>query len=233
VKQVFYKSIWFLLSLLATAIAIAFAVVRYRINQVKKIQLLRTRIASDLHDEVGSSLVHISMLTEMAKRSNNKTVTDEQLTNISGISRGAVSTMKDMIWSIDARYDTMAGMISHMHDHIHNVLAPAEIEFTFDQRGLQEQQKLSVLFRQNVYLIFKETINNIVKHSGATHVKIELHKENGIFYMRISDNGKGIDKGKHSSGQGLSNMHMRAGRLKANLDITSMNGVSIVLKVPV
>lgn len=233
VKQVFYKSIWFLLSLFAAAIAIAYAVVRYRINQVKKIQLLRTRIASDLHDEVGSSLVHISMLTEMAKRSNNKTITDDQLTNISGISRGAVSTMKDMIWSIDARYDTMTGMISHMHDHIHNVLAPAEIEFTFDQRGLQEQQKLSVLFRQNVYLIFKETINNIVKHSGATHVKIELHKENGIFSMRIADNGKGIDKGKHSSGQGLSNMHMRAGRLKAHLDITSMNGVSIVLKVPV
>lgn len=233
VKQVFYKSIWFIISLFAAAIAIAYAVVRYRINQVKKIQLLRTRIASDLHDEVGSSLVHISMLTEMAKRSNNKTVTDDQLTNISGISRGAVSTMKDMIWSIDARYDTMSGMISHMHDHIHNVLAPAEIEFTFDQRGLQEQQKLSVLFRQNVYLIFKETINNIVKHSGATHVKIELHKENGIFSMRITDNGKGIDKGKHSSGQGLSNMHMRAGRLKAHLDITSMNGVSIVLKVPV
>lgn len=233
VKQVFYRSIWFLLLLPVAAIAIAYAVVRYRINQVKKIQLLRTRIASDLHDEVGSSLTHISMLTEMAKRNGNKAVIDDQLTHISGISRGAVYTMKDMIWSIDARYDTMAGMISHMHDHIHNVLAPAEIEFTFDQRGVQEQEKLSVLFRQNVYLIFKECINNIVKHSGATHVKIELHKENGIFSMRISDNGKGIDKSKHSSGQGLSNMQMRAGRLKARLDISSLNGVSVVLKVSV
>jgi signal transduction histidine kinase/ligand-binding sensor domain-containing protein len=233
VKQVFYRSIWFILVLLAAAVAIAYAVVRYRIKQVKKIQVLRTRIASDLHDEVGSSLVHISMLTEMAKRSDDKTEMDDQLTNISGISRGAVTTMKDMIWSIDARYDTMAGMITHMHDHIHSVLAPTDIEFTFQQHGLSENRKLSVLFRQNVYLIFKEAINNIVKHSRATHVKIELQIENGIFSMRIADNGKSIDKGKHSSGQGLSNMHMRAGRLKATLDITSLNGVSILLKVPV
>jgi ligand-binding sensor domain-containing protein len=233
VKQVFYKTVWFILLLLAAAIAIAYAVVRYRINQVKKIQALRTRIASDLHDEVGSSLVHITMLTEMVKRADNKNVMNEQLTNISGISRGAVTTMKDMIWSIDARYDTMAGMISHMNDHIHNVLAPAEIAFTFNQQGLQEHKKLSVVFRQNVYLVFKEAINNIVKHSGANQVQIELQKEPGIFSMRIADNGKGIAKGKHGSGQGLSNMHMRARRLNATLDITSVKGVMILLKVPV
>jgi signal transduction histidine kinase/ligand-binding sensor domain-containing protein len=232
VKQVFYKTTWFILLLLAAAIAIAYAVVRYRINQVKKIQDLRTRIASDLHDEVGSSLVHITMLTEMVKRSDKKELIDEQLTSISSISRGAVSTMKDMIWSIDSRYDTMAGMISHMQDHIHNVLAPADREFTFNQQGLNEHKKLSVLFRQNVYLIFKEAINNIVKHSNATHVQIDLVKEHGIFSMRIADNGKGIDKGKHSSGQGLNNMHMRAKRLNATLDITSVHGVTILLKVP-
>jgi signal transduction histidine kinase/ligand-binding sensor domain-containing protein len=233
VKQVFYKTAWFILLLLAVAIGIAYVVVRYRVNQVKKIQALRTRIASDLHDEVGSSLVHITLLTEMAKRNGQKDLIDEQLSSISGISRGAVSTMKDMIWSIDSRYDTMAGMISHMQDHIHNVLAPAEMEFTFNQQGLNEHKKLSVVFRQNVYLIFKEAINNIVKHSKATHVQIDLAKENGIFSMRVADNGKGIDKGKHSNGQGLSNMHMRAKRLKATLDITAVNGVSILLKVPV
>jgi ligand-binding sensor domain-containing protein len=233
VKQVFYKTFWFIGLLLAAAIAIAYAAVRYRINQVKKIQVLRTRIASDLHDEVGSSLVHITMLSEMAKRADNKPLMDDQLTNISDISRGAVSTMKDMIWSIDARYDTMDGMISHMRDHIHNVLGPADISFSFNQQGLQEHKKLSVVFRQNVYLIFKEAINNLVKHSGAGHVQIDLQKENGLFSMRIADDGTGIASGKHSSGQGLSNMQMRARRLNATLDITSVKGVTILLKVSV
>jgi signal transduction histidine kinase len=233
VKQVFYKTSWFIGLFLAAAFVIAYAVVRYRINQEKKIQVLRTRIASDLHDEVGSSLVHITMLSEMAKRADNKPLMDDQLTNITGISRSAVSTMKDMIWSIDARYDTMDGMISHMRDHIHNVLAPADIAFTFNHHGLQEHKKLSVAFRQNVYLIFKEAINNIVKHSGAGNVQIDLQKENGLFSMRIADDGTGIASGKHSSGQGLSNMQMRARRLNATLDITSVNGVTILLKVSV
>jgi signal transduction histidine kinase len=233
VKQVFYKTFWFIGLLLAAAIAIAYTMVRYRINQVKKIQVLRTRIASDLHDEVGSSLVHISMLSEMAKRAGNNPLMNDQLANITGISRAAVSTMKDMIWSIDARYDTMEGMISHMRDHIHNVLAPADIAFTFNQQGLQEHKKLTVLFRQNVYLIFKEAINNIVKHSGAGNVQIDLKKENGLFSMRIADDGTGIASGKHSSGQGLSNMQMRARRLNATLDITSVNGTTILLKVSV
>ncbi len=233
IKQVFYKTIWFILLVLAAATATVFGIVRYRINQVKKIQYLRTRIASDLHDEVGSSLVHITMLADMVKRAGDKQVMDEQLTGIAGISRGAVATMKDIIWSIDARYDTMAGMISHMRDHVHSVLAPADIDFEFTQTDLQEQEKLPADFRQQVYLIFKEAINNIVKHAQASYVQIHLQKEQVFLIMEIKDDGKGIDPANHSSGQGLSNMQLRAGRLKATLEIISQNGVSIRLKAPV
>jgi signal transduction histidine kinase len=218
---------------LTAATAIVFGIVRYRINQVKKIQYLRTRIASDLHDEVGSSLVHITMLADMVKRAEDKKVMNEQLTGIAGISRGAVATMKDIIWSIDARYDTIEGMISHMRDHVHSVLAPADIEFRFTQTGLQEQEKLPADFRQQVYLIFKEAINNVVKHAQAGYVQISLQKENGFFIMEIKDDGKGIDPRNHSSGQGLSNMKMRAGRLKAAIEIISQDGVTVRLKAPV
>lgn len=233
VKQVFYKTTWFILLVVLVVGALVYGIVQYRINEVKKLQYLRTRIASDLHDEVGSSLVHITMLADMVKRAESEQVMNEQLTHIAGISRGAVSTMKDVIWSIDARYDTMAGMISHMHDHVHTVLAPADIEFRFVQSGLQEQQKLPVDFRQNVYLIFKEAVNNVVKHSQATHVEISLQKKNGLFIMMIKDNGRGIDPDKHSSGQGLSNMQMRARRLKGAISIVSEEeGVMVMLQAP-
>ncbi|MFT3822792.1 MAG: two-component regulator propeller domain-containing protein [Chitinophagaceae bacterium] len=233
VKQVFYKTTWFILLMLAAATAIVIAIIRYRVNQVKKIQYLRTRIASDLHDEVGSSLVHITMLADMVKRSaGNKTAMDEQLSGIAGISRGAVATMKDIIWSIDARYDTIAGMIGHMRDHVYNVLTPADIDFSFTVAGLSEQEKLPADFRQQVYLVFKEAINNVVKHAKATGVQISLTKENGSFIMEINDNGKGIDTARYSNGQGLSNMRMRAQRLKGSVDVISGNGVTIRLKVP-
>jgi ligand-binding sensor domain-containing protein/two-component sensor histidine kinase len=233
VKQVFYKTVWFMLLVLAVGAVIVAGILQYRINQVKKIQYLRTRIASDLHDEVGSSLVHITMLADMVKRGGDKRSMDEQLSGIAGISRGAVATMKDIIWSIDARYDTMEGMISHMRDHVHRVLASAEIEFEFVQQGLHDQEKLPSDFRQQVYLIFKEAINNVVKHSEATQVRISLQREMGLFVMEIQDNGKGIDLAHQSSGQGVSNMKMRAARLKATIEIITRNGVLVRLKAPV
>jgi two-component sensor histidine kinase len=233
VKKVFYQTIWFISLVIIAAVEIIYFIVRYRINQVKKIQYLRTKIASDLHDDVGSSLVRITILADAIKRDEVKEHTSEQLGTIAGISRGAVSTMKDVIWSIDARNDTMGGMIQYMQEHLYNMLIPANIDFELRHTGLVESEKLHMNFRQNVYLTFKEAINNIVKHSGATRVEIDLKKGNGQFSMVIKDNGKGMGDKNQASGQGLHNMRLRANRLKADLSIQSENGVTVSLIVPV
>jgi signal transduction histidine kinase len=208
-------------------------ILRYRIRQIKKIQHLRTRIASDLHDDVGSSLVRITVLADAIKREGIKENAHEQLGAIAGISRGAVSTMKDVVWSIDARNDTMGGMIQYMQEHLHNMLMPANIDFELTHTGFSEQEKLAMNFRQNVYLTFKEAINNVVKHSDATRVTVNLEKENSLFTMTIRDDGHGISSPKKSNGQGMYNMRLRADRLKADLNIVSEKGVTIILKVPV
>ncbi len=232
VKQVFYKTDWFIILIVLAAASIVYLIVRYRIRQVKKIQYLRTRIASDLHDDVGSSLVRITVLADAIKREELKDTTSEQLGTIAGISRGAVSTMKDVIWSIDSRNDTMGGMIYYMQEHLHNMLIPANIDFELTHDGLADDEKLDMNFRQNVYLTFKEAVNNVVKHSGASRVTIRLEKENGWFIMRVEDDGKGVADKKYNAGQGMHNMHLRAKRLKASLDIVSDKGLKIVLKVP-
>ena len=233
VKQVFYKTVWFIAFIVAAVLTTIWLVVRYRIRQFKKIQYLRTRIASDLHDDVGSSLVRITILADAIRREGITENTREQLGTISGISRGAVSTMKDVVWSIDARNDTMLGMIQYMQEHLYNMLAPANIDFELTHTGVSDQEPLTMNFRQNVYLTFKEAINNIVKHSGASAVRVDLKREKGLFVMRIKDDGRGMDDSKISSGQGLYNMRLRAGRLKASLEIVATAGVTIVLSVPV
>src|SRR6185436_12599079 len=232
VRQVFYKTAWFIILMSFAAAAIVYLIVRYRINQVKKIQFLRTRIASDLHDDVGSSLVRITVLADAIKREEVKETTSEQLGTISGISRGAVSTMKDVIWSIDSRNDTMGGMIQYMQEHLHNMLIPANIDFELRHANLADNEKLDMNFRQNVYLTFKEAINNVVKHSKASNVLVEIKKENDMFILQIKDDGKGISDKKFASGQGLYNMELRAKRLKAELEIISKNGLTVLLKVP-
>lgn len=232
VRQVFYKTIWFIALVIAAAVTVLWLVVRYRIRQFKKIQYLRTRIASDLHDDVGSSLVRITILADAIRREGITENTPSQLGSIAGISRGAVSTMKDVVWSIDARNDTMLGMIQYMQEHLYNMLAPANIDFELTHAGVADQEPLTMNFRQNVYLTFKEAINNIVKHSGASRVVVDLKREKGWFIMLIRDDGKGMDDPKTGSGQGLYNMRLRAGRLKARLEILSAHGVTIVLSVP-
>ena len=233
VRQVFYKTAWFIALVIAAALTALWLVVRYRIRQFKKIQYLRTRIASDLHDDVGSSLVRITILADAIRREGITANTHAQLGSIAGISRGAVSTMKDVVWSIDARNDTMLGMIQYMQEHLYNMLAPANIDFELAHAGIADQERLTMNFRQNVYLTFKEAINNIVKHSGASSVAVDLTREKGLFVMRIRDNGKGMDDSKIGSGQGLYNMRLRAGRLKARLEILSVGGVTIILSVPI
>ena len=233
VKQVFYKTAWFLALVVAAVLTMIWLGVKYRISQVKKIQYLRTRIASDLHDDVGSSLVRITILADAIRREGITDNTPAQLGDISGISRGAVSTMKDVVWSIDARNDTMLGMIEYMKEHLYNMLAPANIDFALTHTGVADQERLAMNFRQNVYLTFKEAINNVVKHSGAGRVVVDLKREKGLFVMRIKDDGKGMDDSKVSSGQGLYNMRLRAGRLRASLEILSVEGVTIILSVPV
>jgi ligand-binding sensor domain-containing protein/two-component sensor histidine kinase len=232
VRQVFYKTGWFIMLVMLATAAIVYFVVRYRIKQVQKIQYLRTRIASDLHDEVGSSLVRITILADAVRREQAKENNNEQLGTIAGISRGAVSTMKDVIWSIDSRNDTMGGMIQYMQEHLHNMLIPANIDFELSHTGLDEYEKLDMNFRQNVYLTFKEAINNVVKHAGASRVEVGLKKENRLFTMQIKDDGKGVGERKNGSGQGLYNMKLRAERLKAELDIVSGKGTVIIMRVP-
>ena len=231
VKQVFYKSTWFIVLLALTIAAVFYGIARYRIDQLKKLQVLRTRIASDLHDEVGNVLVRITMLADAGKRANDKNNIHEQLASIAGISRGAISTMKDVIWNIDARNDSMGGMISHMHEHIYNMLTPAGIEFSFLHADVPDDVKPGMHFRQNVYLIFKEAINNIVKHADASFIQVSLQLRRRLFTMTIADNGHGVIDDQQK-GQGLRNMKMRADRLKGKLEIISKEGVVISLEVP-
>ena len=233
VEQVFYKRPWFLILCGLVVVAIILAIGQYRIYQLRKLHQLRTRIASDLHDEVGGNLVRIALLADADRNGTAAGTPVQRLDVIAGISRDAASTIRDVVWSIDARNDTMAGMQEHMHEHLYQMLSPAGIEYLFHPSAVAPDEKLGMEFRQNIYRIFREAINNIVKHSGASLVEVSIGRETGLFRLVIRDNGHGMG-GRKSTGQGLANMKMRVERLGGKLDIVSGgDGVVIDLKVPI
>lgn len=230
VLQVFYKRWWFILIWVLAIVGIAYYLVYLRIRQLNKMNALRTKLASDLHDEVGGNLVQIALLTENLSRSKSED-TSEVKEKIADISRNAVTTMRDVVWSVDSRNDLMANLVEKMQEHMYDLLSPLEINYTLDTQNLDMNKKLEIQVRQNIFLFFKECINNISKHSNAQEVKVSLNQKNGKLYLKIHDNGSSIDiKSKHS-GQGLNNLEMRTKYLNAEMKISTQNGFTVELWV--
>jgi signal transduction histidine kinase len=204
----------------------------FRTASKLKLQNIRNKIASDLHDDVGSTLNSISVYSEVAKQKSPAVV--EELEQIGDASRKIIEVMSDIVWTINPKNDTFENIISRMGTLAYNLLKAKNIEHTFQaDEGLNETT-LPLESRRNFYLIFKEALNNLVKYSQATRVSITLKNENGFIKLVVRDNGIGFDVAETSKGNGLLNMKARAKEMKAQLNIESEKGngtnVELILK---
>jgi two-component system, NarL family, sensor histidine kinase UhpB len=194
----------------------------FRTASKLKLQNIRNKIASDLHDDVGSTLNSISIYSEVAKQKSPAMV--HELEQIGDASRKIIEVMSDIVWTINPKNDTFENIIDRMSSIAYNLLKAKNIEHSFRaDEGLNEL-KLSLESRRNFYLIFKEALNNLVKYSKATRASISLTNENGLIKLSIRDNGVGFDVLQTSRGNGLLNMKNRAEEMKAQLKIESEKG---------
>ena len=203
---------------------------QYRIKRLLEIERLRVRIASDLHDDVGSSLTKISLQSELIQEGIDPGEQQNYLRNIAAMSRDLVTSMSDIVWSIDARNDTVDSLLDKMRSFGAGTLSALDIDFTLVASGLDPRKKLQVDVRENLYLIYKEAINNIAKHAGASRVEVSLEKKADGVLMTIRDNGKGWEGAARPSGHGTKNMKMRADRLDGTLEIRKDHGTVVALK---
>jgi len=228
VSEVFYRRTWFYVLICCMCVLITYAITKYRANQHLKMQKLRTKISSDLHDEVGGLLTRISVQAELIKQGISPGNSVEE---IAETSRRATSAMNDVLWAIDARNDKIGSLIDHMREHAAEILFPLEMEAVFTVTGIEPEKELDSNIRRNLFLIFKEAVNNVAKHSGATTVKILMEKNQNEFMMTIEDNGTQNKKAVAGSGQGLINMKMRAKAIGAELSISNTGGYKIMLYI--
>ena len=227
----FWQRWWFRSLLILMGLMLFYAIHLYRIQRVREIERLRTRIASDLHDDIGSALTRISVHSQQILAQDEMDRIRKSTRKINELSREMITTMSDVVWSIDARNDTLSDFLSRMQDLTHTLLSEKEISVSFSHEGMENRRQLKVQVRQNLYYIFKEAINNIARHSGADRVEIFIDNSDASFRMSISDNGSGFDPESVEGGNGIRNMRMRAKRIGATLDLTSVEGVKISLKM--
>lgn len=198
----------------------------YRARKLIDIERMRVRIASDLHDDVGASLTEIALQSDFLQAGDADSEFKESLQQIGRQCRKIVSSLDDIVWSIDARNDTLGDLTDRMQDYILNTLESKNMQVRYDFDDLNMDNKLPVSVKENVYLIFKEAVNNISKYSNGDRVEIKLENQDGNFEFTIYDNGT-TGKGAKKTGHGLRNMEMRAKRIGANITIDTEQGFSI------
>ncbi|GAB3716248.1 hypothetical protein GCM10027592_57360 [Spirosoma flavus] len=213
------------------AAAIIYAWIQYRVRQgiekIKAQEAIRINISSDLHDDVGSILSGLAMqsqLMALTAREEQK----ELLGEISAMSHDAMERMRDTVWAIDSRKDKYENLIDRMRAFAERNLNQQGITHDFDIAIDDARKFIDPHKRQNIYLIFKEAITNICKHSDATHVTMAFGESNRHLYLLIHDNGARKKKA-NSDGIGLSNIQMRATRIGGELRVTYENGFKVEL----
>jgi signal transduction histidine kinase len=227
---------WWFLSAVALALGAGVLTLhRYRLARVLEIERVRTRIATDLHDDIGANLTRIAILSEVARQQApvGDGHADAPLSSIASIARESATSMSDIVWAISPDRDTLQDVVRKMRDFAEEVFEARDIALVLDLPDAAQPVKVGVDIRRDLYLIFKEAVNNAARHSGCTHVSIALHIDGSRLFLEVADNGAGFDPGNGSDGQGLSSMRRRAQRLGASLDIdTGGHGTTVSVTMP-
>jgi len=233
---------WFFILTAIFVISLAIILYRYRIRELLNRQEVRNRIAVDLHDNIGSTLSSISVYSQVAKiyqQQQNHHQLNKVLDTIGETASEMISEMGDIVWAINPNNDHMSSIYSRMDSYARPVCKAKNINFNLHCDPKVPFLKLEMNIRKNIYLIFKEAINNALKYADCEVITVKLYLVDAILILSVHDDGAGFEY--HSrleneeqtlSGNGLRNMKMRADEIFAQLKIISAkNGMGTQIEV--
>ncbi|MBU0711674.1 hypothetical protein KJ762_03165 [bacterium] len=224
---------WSKLLIAAIVIILSYAIYKYRVHQLLEIHRIRLNISSDLHDEIGSNLSSINvesrMLLERAEMSESER---EQLKDISNTAKETIDAIRDIIWFINPKNTSSEDVIFKMKETAARLLAGIHWTFNTSQGIRLDQLRLEV--RRSVFLIYKEALTNVLRHSSATHCNIQINANSNNIELLIKDDGIGFKVNETNENTGLNSIRRRAEKINAVLEITSKEGkgAQINLQVP-
>lgn len=230
----FWRRWWFLSAVGVTALLLAYAAVRYRLRMLLEVERVRTGIATDLHDDIGASLSQIAILSELARRREEDTAGAATLASIADVSRGLVDSMSDIVWAINPARDSLRDLAQRMRAFAGEVFGALDVALRFTASPAGEELLLAAGVRRQVFLVFKEAVNNAASHSECANARVELNVHDGVIVMTVADDGRGMPAGADHDGHGLASMAGRARGLGGTLEVRSEpgRGTSVTLRAP-
>jgi signal transduction histidine kinase len=209
---------------------------RSREERLAELERVRRRIATDLHDDIGSSLTQISLLSEIMQTrvDRDDSPLTQPLSMIARTSRELVDAMSDIVWAINPQKDHLSDLALRMRRFASDVFTTRNIKFNLREPDEEQDIRLGANMRREVFLIFKESVNNMVRHSGCTEANIDFQIADRRLSLEVSDNGKGFDASQVADGHGLMSMRDRAQDIGGKLEIRSNpgGGTAVSLEIP-
>ena len=238
INSPYWTTWWFRTLVIAAILIAAYFLYRFRIKQLKKVMAVRMKISRDLHDEIGSTLSGIGIISEMAKQqleSEKPAELKKSLEKISTNTGETLGKMSDIIWAINPQNDSFEKIISRLESYAKSIANPLGIQVNIKATEEAKHVNLDMQKRNNIYLICKEAINNAIKYSGAQQLFFVIEKTDHHIHISVKDDGKGFNADQQFEGNGLKNMEARAKEIKANLSIASGNdgGTAVELSLSI
>jgi ligand-binding sensor domain-containing protein/two-component sensor histidine kinase len=225
IRPPFVKTAWFYALVLIITAGLFYALYRFRLRQLTRTEQIRSEISRNLHDEVGSTLTNISLSSLLAqKQLHDENTLNKILKRIYEDSQHVSESMREIVWSINPKIDTLGESLPRMLHYASELLEAEDIEVHAEISPGIEDLKLTMEQRRDLYMIFKETVNNLAKHSKATQVNIRFDLADKMLTMIVSDNGIGFDTTARLINNGIKNMQERAQRHQWKLYIRSASG---------
>jgi signal transduction histidine kinase/ligand-binding sensor domain-containing protein len=216
IDQEFYQETWFKVLIALMILGLGFLIFRMRLHQITKINKIRLDLANDLHDEVGGNLTYLQMLLSSLR---GKSQHDKELASGLKTVQETSAVLRDVVWAIDTDRHDLQDFIGRMQDTLFELLTDTSFTYKFDRARVRNQIQLDPTIKQNMFLIFKEAIHNVVKHSTGDTVHVSLALQGRYLSLAIHDNGPCQAPPPGTRGQGLKSMSTRAKKMGAELNI--------------
>jgi signal transduction histidine kinase len=226
VRPPYWETWWFITLVILFLSALLLLIYRYRMNQIRKIENMRSRIAADLHDDIASSLASVALYSEVIQRQlqPDSEAMRSLLNRISDLSREVMENIGIIVWAVDPRQDELNELLTYFQRHARQLCTTAGVSFLSQLPAELKPIILSPEQRRSIYLILKEGLNNVLRHAHCSQVIFACAYQDRILELSLQDNGHGFDLKSVTGGHGLENMTLRAQKIQADIQIVSQPG---------
>lgn len=232
IKPAWWMTWWFKVFIAIIILFIVFLLYRFRINQLLKIERIRYDIASDLHDEIGSNLSSISVDGQLLQKSTTLTEKEKELSiDISKTASQTLEAMRDIIWFINPKNDEGEDIVYKMKETASRLMAG--LDWSFNATNSVRFDGFSLEQRRNIFLIYKEALTNVIRHSGTQKCFVNVDWQSDTLIVTVKDEGVGFDVNKVKKHTGILSMMKRAEKINGVLKFTSEPGKGTVIELNV